>query len=350
MSGLLWSRTGVAVRQVAAKLFRELSDELDGYVYHDEHGCLNLFTPDQWREFQKFLPLYDDLGKAYELLDANDVSARWPRVVPEADSIGILDPTGGYSEPSEYIPALAKRVRELGVDIREGETVREFLTEQNVIRGVRTAANAFSTESVICTVHAWAKPLLSQAGYHVPVKYFVHQRYVTRPVDEAIRLPPINANAVDGYVRPASGNRILIGTSTPERDEFNVESLEFHMSELATPTSVRDEAATRLAALVPALQGAVWESQHIGLLAFSMDQEPILGPVQILPGLFLGTSFHSGGFSYNPAAGMLLAECVVDGETSIDISAFSPNRFTAEDIGAHLATRCRQADMERRRH
>jgi glycine/D-amino acid oxidase-like deaminating enzyme len=72
--------------------------------------------------------------------------------------------------------------------------------------------------------------------------------------------------------------------------------------------------------------------------------------VDKLPGLFLGASFHSGGFSYNPVAGLLLAECVIDGRTSIDISAFSPNRFDDADVEAHLAKTLCQGDMENRRH
>ena len=120
--------------------------------------------------------------------------------------------------------------------------------------------------------------------------------------------------------------------------------------ELSTPTTVRDDAAERLAELVPALKNTEWKSEHVGLLGYSMDHEPIMGPVDRWPGLFVGASFHSGGFSYNPVAGLLLAECVVDGQTSIDISAFSPHRFQDADIEAHLAKTFRQSDVEGRRH
>ena len=67
-SGLLWSETGVRARLIGARLFRELSEELEGYTYHNEHGCLNLYTPQQWGEFQPMLPLYDRLGVPYEIL------------------------------------------------------------------------------------------------------------------------------------------------------------------------------------------------------------------------------------------------------------------------------------------
>lgn len=349
-SGLLWSETGVAARLIGSRLFAELSEELDGYTYHNEFGCLNLFTPLQWQQFEQMLPMYDRLGAPYEVFNASEIRRRWPALSPGDDILGILDPRGGYSEPPEYIAALGRRIRELGVDVQEGQTVVDFEMDQDRVTGVRTESDLFAADAVVCTVHAWGSNLLKRLGRKIPVKYFVHQRYVTAPIKDPLQWPPINANSHEGYIRPAAGNRILIGTSTPEREEYRVDSLDFQMSALATSNSVRDDAAARLAALVPALQDAAWESEHVGLLAFSMDQEPIVGAVDKLPGLFLGASFHSGGFSYNPVAGLLLAECVIDGRTSIDISAFSPNRFDDADVDVHLSKTLCQGDVENRRH
>jgi sarcosine oxidase, subunit beta len=81
-----------------------------------------------------------------------------------------------------------------------------------------------------------------------------------------------------------------------------------------------------------------------------MDGEPILGPVAQLPGFYTGLAFHSGGFAYNPAAGLLLAEFVADGRTSIDVSAFSPDRFDPRDVDEYLATTVPQQAAVRRRH
>lgn len=58
-TGLLWSETGVRARQIGLKRFREISHELPGYTFHNEQGCLNLFSPELWPDRQKLLPLYD---------------------------------------------------------------------------------------------------------------------------------------------------------------------------------------------------------------------------------------------------------------------------------------------------
>jgi glycine/D-amino acid oxidase-like deaminating enzyme len=69
-----------------------------------------------------------------------------------------------------------------------------------------------------------------------------------------------------------------------------------------------------------------------------------------LPGFYVGVAFHSGGFAYNPVAGFLLAEFVVEGRTSIDVSRFSPDRFTPTDTETYLSTTVAQKDSFRMRH
>jgi len=171
------------------------------------------------------------------------------------------------------------------------------------------------------------------------MKSFVHQRYVTTTLADRFISPPVNTDPYGGYVRPARGGRILMGCETLDREEYRVTSTEFEMSQLTTPSRVRTDCCQRFADFVPALADANWESERVGLLSFSVDGEPVLGPVPQLPGLFVAGSFHSGGFSYNPVAGLFLAEYVVDGRTSLDISAFAPQRFLDKpaDIERHLA-------------
>lgn len=102
--------------------------------------------------------------------------------------------------------------------------------------------------------------------------------------------------------------------------------------------------------LVPELRNVQFESERVGLLAFSMDGEPILGPVAALPGFYVALAFHSGGFAYNPAAGLLMAEYASEGITSINIEAFSPDRFPPDQAAQFLSDTMRQKDIFHRRH
>jgi glycine/D-amino acid oxidase-like deaminating enzyme len=349
ITGLLWSETGVLARKRSLELFRELSEELPGYRFQDV-GCLNLFDPVSWLERQGLLPLYDCMGAPYEILNAAEIHARWPELTPTDEVTGLFDPLGGYSEPDEYIPALAQRVRELSVELVERQPVQGFLEAQGRVIGVQTAERKWEADVVICTVHAWMLKVMGLLRRQVPVKNFVHQRYLTTPLAAPVYIPAVNANPQNGYIRPASGNRVLAGGETAQREEFPVPSLDFHMSALTAPVEVKEMLTREMTPLLPRLAQTQWQSERVGLIAFSVDGEPVLGPVDASPGLYIGCGFHSGGFAYNPVAGLLLAEYAAYGQTGMDVSAFSPQRFATADIDEYLASTVTQENAVRRRH
>lgn len=349
-TGLLWTRTGILARKTALRRFREMSRELEDYIFHNEHGCLGLFSPELWPGREALLPLYDAFDVPYQVLSATEIRRRWPALNPPADYLGVLDPLGGYSEPPEYLVALTRKVRQLGVRIVEGATVEELVLAGDWVTGVATSTGVVKADSVVVANYAWILPLLASAGIALPAKTFVHQRYVTRPLAEPFVAPPVNADPFLGYVRPADGNRILIGAETPDRDDMKVRDFDFRLEQIADDPVVLPAVLERFGDFVPALKDADWESRKVGLLSFSMDGEPILGPFGKIEGLFVGVCFHSGGFSYNPASGYYLAEFVANGRTSIDLGAFSPDRFGAAETADYLASTVPQRNAARRRH
>lgn len=353
-SGLMWNKTGIEARRLGIEWFRRMSEELGGYQFHDEHGCLNLFTPEQWPAREALLPLYEQSKVSFEIMTAAEINKRWPDLHAREEWIGLLDPRGGYSEPDEYIDALCKKLRSLGVELRDRCGVEEFLLRGDAVFGVRVGDQRIEADAVISTVHAWSHSLWRQIGLRFPMKTFVHQRYVTSPLSKPLVAPPVNADVLCGYVRPAAGNRILMGVETPDRSEHQVDSASFRMADLGTPVETRDQAASRFESFVPTLKNATWESEHIGLLSFTVDGDPVIGPVGRRPGLFVGASFHSGGFSYNTIAGLSLAEFVMDGGTSVDLTAFAPDRYLQSmndsEIDAYLSKVVPQSAAVRRRH
>jgi len=349
ITGLLWSETGVLARKVSLRLFRELSAELEGYRFQDV-GCLNLFDPASWPDRAALLPLYERCGAPFEILDAAEMRVRWPELHPRDEFIGLYDPLGGYSEPDDYIPALARKCRELGVEIREHERVEDLLLRGGRVAGVRTATGIIEADAVVTTLYGWTNLLLERVDLRLPVKAFVHQRYVTEPLPRPLAIPAVNANPLGGYIRPAAGGRLLAGIESADRLEQRVERPDFHLSELSAPESLKDQIRSNFTDYVPLLASAGWAIDKVGLLTFAMDGEPVLGPVGRIPGLFIGVAFHSGGFAYNPVSGLLLAEFVADGRTSVDVSAFSPDRFDPVETASYLAENLAKKHVVRRRH
>lgn len=347
ITGLLWSETGVLARRISLSRFRELSGELDGYRFQDV-GCLNLFDAASWPERERLLPLYDRLGVEYTTMDRAEMAAAWPDLALTGEPVGLFDPLGGYSEPDHYLPALADGCRALGVEIREGCMVSDFILDAGRMAGVVADGGRIEADAVVSTVHVWTLKVLESIGLQLPLKSFVHQRYVTAPLPAPVRIPAVNANPCGGYIRPHYGQRVLAGIENSEAPEFRVPDRAFQMSTITPPPGLGEAARENLLPLVPGAGTAGragwtgytdWEIEKAGLLSFSVDGEPVLGPVDRFPGLYVGVAFHSGGFAYNPAAGVLLAGCVADGRPEIDIGDFSPNRFDPRETEAYNRTR-----------
>ena len=349
-TGLLWTKTGILARKTALKRFREMSRELDGYTFHNEHGCLGLFSPELWPGREALLPLYDEWDAPYQVLSAAELKRRWPMLDPPDDFLGVLDPLGGYSEPPEYLAALSTKLRQLGVRVVTGSTVERIESRNGRAIGVRTEGRVVQADAVVVANYAWVLPLLKTVDIAIPAKTFLHRRYVSAPMAQPFVAPPVNADPYSGYVRPAYGNRILVGAETPDLNDIKLTDYRFRYEQLEDDEKLRDEVVARFIDFVPVMRGLEWETRKVGLLSFSMDGEPILGPFGGIERLFVGVCFHSGGFSYNPASGFYLAEFVANGETSIDLTAFSPDRFAADETAAYIASTVPQRNAARRRH
>ena len=64
-----------------------------------------------------------------------------------------------------------------------------------------------------------------------------------------------------------------------------------------------------------------------GLYENTPDAHPILGAVTELDGFLCACGFSGHGIMHAPATGQLLAETILDGRASLDISALSLERF-----------------------
>ena len=66
-----------------------------------------------------------------------------------------------------------------------------------------------------------------------------------------------------------------------------------------------------------------------GFRPYTPDGMPLLGEVQALPGFYMAAGHEGDGIALSPITGQLIAELIVDGRCSHDITPFSPNRFSA---------------------
>ena len=67
-----------------------------------------------------------------------------------------------------------------------------------------------------------------------------------------------------------------------------------------------------------------------GYIDMCQDGVPVLGKVDEVPGLVIACGFTGHGFGISPAVGEQLAMLIIDGTTTVDISALRYDRFKAK--------------------
>ena len=346
---LLGTETEVRARAISLDLFERFSRILDGYQFH-QVGCLNLVTEDVFSEAAAIRDMWRRLGGRFEVLRGGEISDRFPDLAAVETDIGVLDLRSGYSEPHRYVPALRAKLEDMGVEIRENEPVAGFDIHGGRVRGVVTDRGTIETDAAVSSVNAWTNHVLSLVGFRVPYKNFIHERFVTKPFPEPPRLPAVNDHILNGYVRPTDDNRLLLGTSVDGLGAYEMRGPDFDVSELEPHPDALPFLKEHLVRRAPMLEGAEWDYHTVGLISLAYDVKPVIGPVPGVDGLYVGAHFHSGGFAYNPVSGLLIAEHVVDGETSIDSEMYSPARFGTVDTDAFLTAPMMHDDIGRVRH
>ena len=98
----------------------------------------------------------------------------------------------------------------------------------------------------------------------------------------------------------------------------------------STDPDYTDEIIMRALARVPRLESASVTNTWGGLYETTPDHHAIIGPVSAPEGFWICAGFSGHGFMHAPAAGRLLAEWIVNGRPSIDLSRLRYSRFEEE--------------------
>ena len=124
-------------RGITFDIFERFDKILENYDFH-QVGCLNLLNSQQFEGARRLHPMHRRAGARFQVLRQREIEDRFPDLRIGDDEYGVLDLRGGYSEPDRYLPALSAKVREMGVELREGVTIEEFLIAGGRVTGVRT--------------------------------------------------------------------------------------------------------------------------------------------------------------------------------------------------------------------
>jgi sarcosine oxidase subunit beta len=118
------------------------------------------------------------------------------------------------------------------------------------------------------------------------------------------------------YFHP-EGDGLLFGMGDAEQSESQ---------EAVVDWSVLERIVPRAAERWPPLLEARVKTGWAGLYENTPDSQPLVGPLQ--DGLWVAAGFSGHGFMMGPVIGDWLAQWMTTGGPPVDLSSFSPNRFS----------------------
>jgi sarcosine oxidase len=264
----------------------------------------------------------------YQLLDAAEITARFPNFTPHPGDVALYEATAGFARPELTVRAHLELAEKHGATLQFGEPVLDWQQTGTGVR-VSTGRGSYSAEQLVICPGPWAPQLLGQ--FNIPIAV---QRAVTYWLDpiggvsEFLDHPIFVAEngsgtqiygfpAIDG---PRGGVKVAFARKgvgcTPETIDRVV-----HAQEIGEMTA-------RAAELLPALAGSCLRTATC-MYSNTPDLNFVIARLPQCAHVTVACGFSGHGFKFVPVVGEILADLVIDGNTSQPISLFDPARFSS---------------------
>ena len=289
------SAAEVRLAQESIAFFEEL-----GASWFQQVGYLFLATTEAGlAELEERRELQAALGVPVERVDPVD-----PRIVPGLATNdvlgGVFCATDGVADPPALTREVVRRAAALGVEVLERTDARELERDVLVI-----AAGASSGDF----------------GVDLPVRPLARQLLETEPVDGLPNHLPMIVEAESGFHFRRRDDCLRIAMAdVPPRWGF-AETVD---------ESVFGDRLERLAHRYPPATGTSIARAWAGLYDMTPDAHPIIGPVG--DGLYAACGFSGHGFMQSPAVGRAVAEELLRGQSSLDLTPYRLERFSGETV------------------
>ena len=303
----------------AFEIFQNFKHEFDVDPEFHQVGYLFLATSQgEFEIFKKNVEFQNLFGVPSRILTREEVKKGWPFLNTEDVLGGAFCDTDGYAGPYEVTEGIARGAKRDGVEILENTEVTSIEVERDRIVSVTTTVGRVETPLVVNAAGPYAANVGRMAGIEVPVKPIRRQLFVTDAFHKIPPSVPLTIDQGQNFYFRREGESVLISGPQDEVPSFNLKTDFDSMVETAEKATHR----------VPVFEETTIARGWAGLYEISPDNHAILGKVPEVEGLILANGFSGHGFQHGPAAGMVIAELILNGRAeTINIDPLALGRF-----------------------
>lgn len=254
-------------------------------------------------------------GLSVERWSRAEIRRREPRV-DGAARCGFHFPREGQVDNVRLMQALARACRRSGVILLEQTSVRRLrlrggAVRSGTIRGVETTRGLIEAPVVVNCLGSWAN-LGGRFPLALPIQPARGQMLAFRGPKGLFHRPVMSERA---YVVQRADGRLLVGST-----------VEFVGFEKALTLEGIQTILSGLRRMSSALTRCTFLEAWAGFRPCTPDALPVLGETRI-HGLYVATGHFRHGILLAPITARLMAELILRGRPSHDLTPFSPLRF-----------------------
>jgi sarcosine oxidase subunit beta len=276
-------------------LREEISFRQDGYLFVLERA-------DDVTAFRAALALQQSLGVPSRELSPAEAAELVPQLSLDGVAAATYCPRDGYATPEALVQHYAAAS---GATVLQGCPLTGVEVRDGTVVAVETPSGKIATETIVCCAGIWSKEVGALAGVSIPVEGLPRSMWFT-PQDGGLpRRLPLTIDFSSGFYFHREGPGLAFGGRERELED------------------VAEAAARRL----PVLAELPIQSSWWGWYDVSPDWNALVGEAPEPSRFLYATGFSGHGFQQAPAVGEHLAELVVGRRPTLDLSAFSAERF-----------------------
>jgi dimethylglycine dehydrogenase len=321
------------INALSLQIYTEFQSTTGEDIGLHQEGSIRLATTrSRLERLQRLTEKMAALGHPSEMIGPDEIKRRFPLINLEGVYGANWSPREGRVDPSMVTHAFARLARRNGVEIHRQTPVIGVVKEGAHWR-VKTPNGELRANHVIVAAGFWTPDILRGLGIGIPILPAERQYLVTEEIPElgnlSAELPILRDFDVPLYFRQ-EGKRLLMGVHEPHTPFCFEKGIPPDFGqELLPPDLDRGSACIEAGILrVPKLGEVGIRKVVCGPTSRTVDFNGLLGPVPGHRNLHLLAGF-SAGIGHGAAVTRLLAEWLVEGAPSLDVSPLHASRFGA---------------------
>jgi len=303
---------------LSRKLYTELAQESFFDFGFKEKGLLMLYkTEAVEKEEMQTAHIANKVGIEAHILSAKEVQALETEIKLNIRG-GVYFPKDAHLTPQVLIKEIIKYLKNKGVEVLDKTEVKGFEKQNGSVQSIFTSQGKLENiDEMILSVGAWSPILVEELGIILPMQSGKGYSFTLKNREKNVQIPSILTEAKVA-VTPMGSDLRFAGTM-----EITDIDLSIDMQRVSGIANAIPKYYPEIQIQVPEKQ-SVWK----GLRPCSPDGLPYIGRSKYFKNLVIATGHAMMGISLAPATGKLVQELIDNQPLSMEMGAFSPDRFS----------------------